>query len=111
MDTQSINLHELLSEIMARLDRIETMLNNQQRTRAYSCYSDNSFQESIHSNHTSYVSDDDVPIIQEDDYDSDNDVQLERIELYPEPKLSLTSLQIQLANEEFMQYTKTNNEQ
>lgn len=117
MDTKKMDVHELLSIIMMRLDRIENMLRSQQQknrsAKPESIYSDDKYlnddyQDNISDSdesHTSYVSDDELPILLDERYDSDNDLPLERPEVFPEPKLSLSSLQIQLANEEFMQYT------
>ena len=112
-----MDVHELLSIIMMRLDRIENLLRSQQQknrsAKPESIYSDDKYlnddyQDNIsdsNESHTSYVSDDELPILLDESYDSDNDLPLERPEVFPEPKLSLSSLQLQLANEEFMQYT------
>lgn len=117
MDTKKMDVHELLSIIMMRLDRIENLLRSQQQknrsAKPESIYSDDKYlnddyQDNIsdsNESHTSYVSDDELPILLDESYDSDNDLPLERPEVFPEPKLSLSSLQLQLANEEFMQYT------
>lgn len=112
-----MDVYELLSIIMMRLDRIENLLSSQQQknrsAKPESIYSDDKYlnddyQDNISESNesdTSYVSDDELPILLDESYDSDNDLPLERPEVFPEPKLSLSSLQIQLANEEFMQYT------
>lgn len=48
--------------------------------------------------------DDSTNMLIDESYDSENDIPTEKAEVFPESKLTLTSLQIQLANEEFMQY-------
>jgi len=113
----STDLHAMLAEIINRLDRIEMTL-NQKATMVSSGYSISeesnlSFSESEDYSddqldqeltEEAYVSDDDTPIVMEASYDSDHDRPFEAPDVYPESKILLTPLQIQLANEEFMQY-------
>lgn len=57
-----------------------------------------------------YESSDCGELILEESYESDNDKPIEKIEVYPEPKINLTSLQIQLENEQFMKYKYSNSQ-
>lgn len=68
--------------------------------------------ENTDSDHDSdHDSDDDsTNMLIDESYDSENDIPTEKAEVFPESKLTLTSLQIQLANEEFMRYKNKSNE-
>lgn len=115
MDPKKADLYIMLEEILERIKRIESTL-DQKVIKISSGYpkseaSDLSFGESedysdnkFNALDEGYVTDDDTPIVMEESYDSDHDRPFEMPEVYPEPKLLLTPLQIQLANEEFMQY-------
>lgn len=116
-----MDIGELLADIVERLERIEQLLSHKQSTKNGTQINYESDSETEYPTHSSlpddelidpsvdssvsYISDDDNdPIIMEESYGSDNDFPIERPEVFPEPKLLLTPLQIQLANEEFMQY-------
>jgi hypothetical protein len=118
MDEKKVNeLYSMLEQIITRLDRIESVL-TEKTIKNNIGYLDDSSDEGDYgiSRDNSYIkldqnalnqsddSDDDSPIVMEESYDSDHDKPFEAPEVYPEPKLLLTPLQIQLANEEFMQY-------
>lgn len=64
--------------------------------------------ENTDSDHDS--DDDSTNMLIDESYDSENDIPTEKAEVFPESKLTLTSLQIQLANEEFMRYKNKSNE-
>lgn len=116
MDEKKVDLYSMLEQIIIRLDRIESFLTEKPINKIG--YLDDSGDEGDYgiSRDNSYIkldqnaldqsddSDDDTPIVMEESYDSDHDKPFEAPEVYPEPKLLLTPLQIQLANEEFMQY-------
>jgi hypothetical protein len=56
-------------------------------------------------NDDEYYSDSDCgELILEESYDSENEYAYDKPEVYPEPKLTLTLLQLQLADAEFMKY-------
>jgi hypothetical protein len=118
MDEKKVNeLYSMLEQIITRLDRIESVL-TEKTIKNNIGYLDDSSDEGDYgiSRDNSYIkldqnaldqsddSDDESPIVMEESYDSDHDKPFEAPEVYPEPKLLLTPLQIQLANEEFMQY-------
>lgn len=116
MDEKKVDLYSMLEQIITRLDRIELFLTEKSNNNIG--YIDDTSDEGDYgiSRDDSYIkldqnaldqsddSDDDTPIVMEESYDSDHDKPFEAPEVYPEPKLLLTPLQIQLANEEFMQY-------
>lgn len=116
MDEKKVDLYSMLEQIITRLERIESFLTEKSNNNIG--YIDDTSDEGDYgiSRDNSYIkldqnaldqsddSDDDTPIVMEESYDSDHDKPFEAPEVYPEPKLLLTPLQIQLANEEFMQY-------
>jgi hypothetical protein len=114
MDTKKSDLYTMLAEIIQRLERIESNL-TQRVIKVSSSYLANDLSNLSSSESgddpddqdtqdVAYVSDNDTSIVMEESYDSDHDQPFELPEVYSEPKLLLTPLQIQLANEEFMQY-------
>ncbi len=107
---------ELLSSIHERLIRIEEVLRaNGDRLNLMDLISwdeitiSDAEEDTVDTNQyfddgSSDSDSDESEIVVEESYDSDNDFPRERSEVFPEPPLLLTPLQVELANEEFMQY-------
>ncbi len=99
--------HELLLEVMRRLDRIEELLAGKPSTIKPDSWSESDVSDRPASpkveEDDGYETDGDEFIVEES-YDSENEFPRERPEALAAPKLSLNPLQIQLANEEFEYY-------
>lgn len=111
---KSIDVLSMLMTINNRLTRIENIL---KKNMEYDCDELDNIRDSIESittpmiEHTDSDSDtDSTNMLIDESYDSENDIPTEKAEVFPESKLTLTPLQIQLANEEFMQYKNVPNE-
>lgn len=113
--TERTNVLTMLVAIEQKLNNIEnilqTMVNKKNSDSDYDELDDlrDSMEltstpmiENTDSDHDS--DDDSTNMLIDESYDSENDIPTEKAEVFPESKLTLTSLQIQLANEEFMQY-------
>lgn len=113
--TERTNVLTMLVAIEQKLNNIEnilqTMVNKKNSDSDYDELDDlrDSMEltstpmiENTDSDHDS--DDDSNNMLIDESYDSENDIPTEKAEVFPESKLTLTSLQIQLANEEFMQY-------
>jgi hypothetical protein len=108
----------ILNTINQKLTRIENYLKEHHTKTSLGSYNDylpDSDDEpykteyipliSAHANNSDSDSDSDCEMLVDEIYDSDDgEYPIERPEVYPEPKLSLTPLQIELVNEEFMRY-------
>ena len=119
--TERTNVLTMLVAIEQKLNNIEnilqTMLNKKNSDSDYDELDDlrDSMEltstpmiENTDSDHDS--DDDSNNMLIDESYDSENDIPTEKAEVFPESKLTLTSLQIQLANEEFMQYKNKSSE-
>lgn len=109
----SNDLHVMLSVISQRLTNIENILKTLTSEKKDDMDYDSldNLRDSIESvttpmieNTDSDSDDDSTNMLIDESYDSENDIPTEKAEVFPESKLTLTSLQIQLASEEFMQY-------
>lgn len=107
---ESMDVQSMLRTIIERLDRIESLIEKKNRFITPRMNIDDSDSESDNdcaanvAEDSDYGSDSDEPITMEPSYDSDHDRPVYTPREYPQTKLSLTPLQIQLASEEFMQY-------
>lgn len=119
--TERTNVLTMLVAIEQKLNNIEnilqTMVNKKNSDSDYDELDDlrDSMEltstpmiENTDSDHDS--DDDSNNMLIDESYDSENDIPTEKAEVFPESKLTLTSLQIQLASEEFMQYRNVPNE-
>lgn len=119
--TERTNVLTMLVAIEQKLNNIEnilqTMVNKKNSDSDYDELDDlrDSMEltstpmiENTDSDHDS--DDDSNNMLIDESYDSENDIPTEKAEVFPESKLTLTSLQIQLANEEFMQYKNKSSE-
>ena len=119
--TERTNVLTMLVAIEQKLNNIEnilqTMVNKKNSDSDYDELDDlrDSMEltstpmiENTDSDHDS--DDDSTNMLIDESYDSENDIPTEKAEVFPESKLTLTSLQIQLANEEFMQYKNKSSE-
>ena len=119
--TERTNVLTMLVAIEQKLNNIEnilqTMVNKKNSDSDYDELDDlrDSMEltstpmiENTDSDHDS--DNDSTNMLIDESYDSENDIPTEKAEVFPESKLTLTSLQIQLANEEFMQYKNKSSE-
>lgn len=117
--TERTNVLTMLVAIEQKLNNIEnilqTMVNKKNSDSDYDELDDLRDSMELTSTpmieHTDSDSDTDSNnMLIDESYDSENDIPTEKAEVFPESKITLTPLQIQLANEEFMQYRNVPNE-
>lgn len=102
---ESVDIYSMLKSIMERLDRIEALVSRKQSIRLDVSDSESEADSVVgEQDYTTYESDSDDLITLEPSYDSDHDRPIHPARRQAECEITLTPLQIQLANEEFMQY-------